>query len=119
MHLNQTLQWQHLMALLVYNKAVFGWELRRTIPIPKEHFQSIVDRHALRQITISDVTYYYVPTKQYPKMMKKLEASATLLGKDIPHYRRLILVWTSHENPPETFEAFTKKGWFKELERES
>ena len=107
------------MPLHVYNKALFGWELKRTIKIPEDHFKNVMQNHAVRQITVAGITYYYLPTKHYQKLMDKLRASAKLLGKDIPNYLRIILVWTHIENPPETFEAFTKEGWFKELERDN
>lgn len=106
------------MALLIYNKAFFGWELRRTIPIPKDVFEEIINRHAVRQITVAGLTYYYVIAEHYPHLMERMRASANLLGKDIPEYSRIIFVWTDIENPPETFESINKEDWFKELERD-
>lgn len=106
------------MPLHVYNKAYFGWELRRSIDIPEDYFKEVMSRHAVRQITVGGITYYYLPTKHYSKLMETLRAAAKLLNKDIPNYLRIILVWSHIENPPETFEAFNKDKWFKELERD-
>ncbi|AGY48082.1 hypothetical protein Presley_15 [Acinetobacter phage Presley] len=100
----------------IYVRTLFGYEHKRSVPIDREAFQAIMDRHATRSIKVLGIRYYHL-TKQYDiNALRKIKGMCTLLGKNLPNATYFLIFHSFIDevtNP--TFDHVQQEEWFKEL----
>lgn len=100
----------------IFVKTLFGFEIKRSVPIDREAFESMMSRHATRSIEVGGIRYYYLIKKYDIHVMRQLQARCQLLGyKILQASNQVVFHSTIEKLESATLDHLMNEVWFKEL----
>lgn len=102
----------------IFVRTLFGYEHKKSVPIPNDVWQQILENNPTLNITVLGITYHRITYPRNEDLIIKLKNRMQLLGVRLPPHQDYIMFESTIESLSfETLDHFKAYDWFINLTR--